>query len=137
MQENTVINIQVIKSKVMKNKFSISLPFGCDSHLLKVETMDNPNHIFADRRALPDIIIHILSEDGSSTETTSIVEEAEEDYEDTNGGPKATAESRCDRIAQSVILWILRIFVLFLVVLIIFWFIWAPKFVYDYYYNRH
>lgn len=121
----------------MKNKFSTSLPFVCESHLLKVKTMDNSNHIFADRRALPDIIIHILSEDGSSTATTSIVEEAEEDYEDTNGGLEETAESRCDRIAQSVILWILRIFLLFLVVLLILWFIWAPKFVYDYYYNRH
>lgn len=99
--------------------------------------MDNLNHIFADRTALPDIIIHALSEDGCSTSATSIVEEAEEDVEDSNGGTTKSAESRCERSAPSVIIWTLRIFLFVLVVILILWFIWAPKFVYDYYYIRN
>lgn len=99
--------------------------------------MDNLNHISADRKPLPDIILHALSEDGSSTSATSIVEETEEDDEDTNVGTKKTTENRCKRIAQSVILWTLRIFLFFLILMLILCFIWAPKFVYDCYYTRN
>lgn len=104
---------------------------------LKIEVMENLNHIFADRTALPDIIIHTLSEDGCSTSATSIVEEAEEDYEDSNGGTTKSAENQWERSAPSVILWTLRIFLFFLVIVLVLWFIWAPKLIYNYYYIRN